>query len=38
MIENARNLGRMGTKGAKGIMARRHVSRGNLSISNRDAA
>ena len=26
MIDNTKNLNRIGTKGAKGIMARRHVS------------
>ena len=38
MIDNAKNLDRIAAKGAKGIMARRHVSAGNLSISNRESA
>lgn len=36
MIGNARNLGRTGGKGAKQIMARRHVPKGLPHISNRE--
>ena len=36
MIGNARNLNRTGAKGAKQIMAGRHVPKGLPHISNRD--